>query len=164
MIIDLIITIIHQLPGRFTIENPELKPNCSKKLTIICRMLMLPKDGKNTVHKTLSINLGHLPNRAFSTIIKILQTAFFICLFMISASLFSQGLSGSWTGIGTTWTSNVCYNTEITATVTNLENGATVTFSSGDFECNMPNTFSSDAVVGNASLEPVFMLASNDGR
>ncbi|WP_420602339.1 T9SS type B sorting domain-containing protein [Flagellimonas sp.] len=92
--------------------------------------------------------------------LKILKRAFYICVFIIYTPIFSQELSGPWTGTGTNWTSNAC-SIDITTSVSNLTNGAAVNFSTGDIECNMPNTFSSNNVVNHTALAPYLDFGTN---
>jgi gliding motility-associated-like protein len=94
--------------------------------------------------------------------IKIYKSIFCICVLITNTTFFSQGLSGTWTGSGTNWTSTACA-VEINTSVSNLQNGASVSFTPTNMGCNMPNTFSSSAIVNHVALAP-FLDYGNYGK
>ncbi|WP_405384388.1 T9SS type B sorting domain-containing protein [Maribacter sp. LLG6340-A2] len=99
-------------------------------------------------------------NKINPVLLRTLKNAFYLLFFTIFTPIFSQELSGPWTNIGPNWTSNAC-DVDITTSVSNLENGATVNFSIGDIECNMPNTFSSNNVVNHTAIAPFLDFGTN---
>lgn len=92
--------------------------------------------------------------------LKTLKNAFYIWVLTICTPLFSQEITELWTGTDTVWTSNVC-SINIVTSVSNLQNGAAVNFTTGDIECNMPNTFSSNNIINHTALAPLLDFGTN---
>lgn len=74
----------------------------------------------------------------------------------------SQSFTETWTGSGTTWTSSIC-DLDITTSVSGLQNGASVNFSTGLMGCNTPNTYSSNSIVDRGAIAP-FLDFGNNGK
>lgn len=85
-----------------------------------------------------------------------------ILFFAFVANSFSQELTEDWNGGGDNWTATAC-GTDISTNVSNELNGAITTFSGDPIGCNMPNTFSSPAVVGREALAPFLMYGTSGG-
>lgn len=66
-------------------------------------------------------------------------------------NIFSQDRTGVWLGSGSVWSTDVC-NTKVTTSVSDLKNGASVSFSQQVIGCNMTNTYSSNLVVNQPAL------------
>ncbi|MGB5555463.1 MAG: T9SS type B sorting domain-containing protein [Flavobacteriaceae bacterium] len=71
-------------------------------------------------------------------------------------------MTGDWTGSGSNRTTSAC-STNISTDVTNEQNFGYVTFTENSIGCNMPNTFSSAAVVGQESLVPFLGYGTSGG-
>ncbi len=80
--------------------------------------------------------------------------------FLLSVPLLSQELSGPWTGTGTSWIASAC-DIDISTSVSNLQNGASVSFSTGFIECNMANTYSSNLILNQPAIAPFLDFGTN---
>lgn len=82
--------------------------------------------------------------------------------FCFLSSFYAQELTEDWMGGGTVYTSSACGIT-ISTEVSNEQNGAFVTFSTDVMDCNMPNTFANNGVVGQPALAPFLGYGESGG-
>ncbi|MDO5969014.1 T9SS type B sorting domain-containing protein [Flavivirga aquimarina] len=87
------------------------------------------------------------------------KTIVFLAL-LVHLSVFSQEITGTWTGSGANWTSSAC-NVNVTTSVSNLQNGASVNFNTGIMGCNVSNTYSSNTIFNQPALAPLLNFGTN---
>ena len=82
---------------------------------------------------------------------KIKARTLFLIFFLSSLRLFSQQISGVWVGSAMNWEANVC-DIEVVASVSDIENGASLSFSQEFIGCNTLNTYASNNIINSPSL------------
>ena len=83
------------------------------------------------------------------------------CNLTIPLDFFGE-ITETWSSNGSTWSSSVCNNV-VTASVSGLQNGASVTFSQEILGCNIANTYSSNMVVNQPALGAFLDYNSTNG-
>ncbi len=86
----------------------------------------------------------------------------YLLFFSFLVTLNAQELTGDWTSNGSNRTASAC-GTAISTEVSDEQNGAFVTFGADPIDCNMPNTYSNNAVVGQPALAPFLGYGTMDG-
>jgi len=88
---------------------------------------------------------------------------YLVILFLgFSFLTYSQELTGDWIVNGSNGTSSACGITISTA-ASNAQNGGSINFTEDNIACNMPNTYSSNSVVGQPALESLLFYGPSGG-
>ncbi|WP_273567807.1 hypothetical protein [Maribacter halichondriae] len=86
----------------------------------------------------------------------------YLLFFSFLVTLNAQELTGDWTSNGSNRTASAC-GTTISTEVSDEQNGAFVTFGADPIDCNMPNTYSNNTVVGQPALAPFLGYGTTSG-
>lgn len=86
----------------------------------------------------------------------------FVLFFCFLYTFYPQEFTGDWSGNGANQTTSVC-GIAISTEVSNEQNGAFVTFTTDVIDCNIPDTFSNNGVIGQPALAPFLGYGESGG-